>query len=230
MAELDGGDPVSERDLDFWAPCNVIAAFRQERDGTVAVSALTAAGVPRSAISVQRPEDGPNEEEVAELEAEMQDELDGSWGLAPGRQAQDAFAAAVTLGVLGLVVGAVAGLGWAYLFASGLSRLGRIVIAASVTGLAGTTIGLVEGGAGLAAWRNREPGGDGGLMAAERDVLIAVHLGDPLVAEQAAALLRRLRAEQVHLVDSHGIPLPPQAQHPRPADPEGWWWRHAGFG
>jgi hypothetical protein len=27
----------------------------------------------------------------------------------------------------------------------------------------------------------------------------------------------------VDLVDAHGTPLPPQAQHPRPADPEGRW-------
>jgi hypothetical protein len=39
-----------------------------------------------------------------------------------------------------------------------------------------------------------------------------------------------LGAERVHLVDTHGIPLPPQAQHPWPADPEGWWWRNAGHG
>jgi hypothetical protein len=39
-----------------------------------------------------------------------------------------------------------------------------------------------------------------------------------------------LGAEYVHCVDAAGTPLPPQAEHPRPADPPGWWWRRAGHG
>lgn len=65
---------------------------------------------------------------------------------------------------------------------------------------------------------------------AERDILVSVRAEDPATAERAAAILRELGAERVHLVGAHGIPLPPQAQHPRPADPEGWWWKDAGHG
>jgi hypothetical protein len=221
---------VSTGDVDFGTPFNVIAAFPPEHDSTVAVDVLAADGVARSAITVHRPTDGPSGEEVAELEAEMQDELMGSWGALSGRQARAAFAAAATLGAAGLVIGVVAGLGWAYLLTSGLSRLGRVIIAGSVAGLAGATIGLVDGGSGLTRRRGREAAPDDGSVPAERDVLVVVHVTDSAVAERAAARLQQLGAEKVHLVDAHGIPLPPQAQHPRPADPEGWWWTRAGDG
>jgi hypothetical protein len=65
---------------------------------------------------------------------------------------------------------------------------------------------------------------------AERDLILAVHTGDQDLAERAADVLRGMGAERVDLVDGHGVPLPPQADHPRPADPEGWWWRRAGQG
>jgi hypothetical protein len=65
---------------------------------------------------------------------------------------------------------------------------------------------------------------------AERDVLVAVHVDEQGLAERAADGLRRLGAETVHLVDAAGTPLPPQSEHPRPADPEGWWWKRAGQG
>jgi hypothetical protein len=222
---------MSESDVGFGTPFNVIAAFPHEHDSTVAVDVLVGEGVPRSAIEVHRPDQGPTGEEISELEAEMQDELVGSWGALSGPQAKRAFRAAVILGGAGIVLGVVAGFGWAYLFSSGLSRMGRVVTMASVTGLAGATIGLVDGGGGLKARRVEEgPDTDDEPMVGERDVLVAVHFGDPVVAEGAAARLRELGAERVHLIDVHGIPLPPQAWHPRPADPEGWWWRRAGDG
>jgi hypothetical protein len=129
-----------------------------------------------------------------------------------------------------MALGLVAGLAWAYVFASGVTDLEGIVLAACVFGLAGATIGLVAGGGGFGGEQGREPDRGDRPEMAERDVLVTVQLGDPAAAERAAGLLRGLGAERVHFVDVDGIPLPPQAQHPRPADPDGWWWRNAGHG
>ena len=221
---------MSESNAGLGTPFNVIGAFPPEHDSTGSVDLLVAEGVPRSAVTVHRPGDGPTREQVAELEAEMQDELVGSWGNLSGAQAKGAVGGVLILGVAGIVLGLVAGFAWAYLLTSSLSRLGRIVIAASVTGLAGATVGLVAGGGGLDRRYGEELDTGAQPEVAERDVLVAVRLWDPAVAQRAAAVLRDLGAERVHLIDVHGISLPPQADHPRPADPEGWWWRNAGHG
>ena len=128
---------MSESDAGLGTPFNVIGAFLPEHDSTGTVDVLVAEGVPRSAVTVHRPGDGPTREQVAELEAEMQDEIVGSWGNLSGAQAKGAVGGVLILGVAGIVLGLVAGFAWAYLLTSSLSRLGRIVIAASVTGLAG---------------------------------------------------------------------------------------------
>jgi hypothetical protein len=221
---------VSETDTGFGARFNVIAAFAEEQDGFAALNSLTRSGVPPSAITVHRPEDGPACAEVIELEAEMGDEIGDGWGLLSGAQATGAFITALTLGMAGIALGFVAGMAWAYLFVSDFSRPGRILLATAVIGLAGATVGLVVGGAGLV--RQQDAGrdwGEGPEMA-ERDVLVTVHLADADAAARAARLLRWLGAERVHFIDVNGVALPRQAQHPRPADPEGWWWGHAGHG
>ncbi len=217
-------------DEQAWTPFNVIASFPAGTAGAAAVDTLAGLGVPRSAITVHQPADGPTREEVAELEAEMQDELVESFGPLSGPQAKRAFAAAAAFGAAGIVLGTMVGLGWAYLLASGLSRLSRLVIMAGVFGLAGATVGFVDGGSGLNPRRPGEAAGDEQPLPAERDVLVTVHLPDPATAEGVAEVLGMLGAERVHFFDGHGIPLPPQARHPRPADPEDWWWRAAGRG
>lgn len=221
---------MSETETGFGPRFNVIAAFAEEQDGVAALNSLTRSGVPPSAITVHRPEDGPACAEVIELEAEMGDEIGDGWGLLSRAQARGAFITSLTLGMAGIALGFAAGLAWAYLFVSDFSRPGRILLATAVLGLAGATVGLVVGGAGLA--RQQDAGtdrGDGPEMA-ERDVLVTVHLGDPDAAARAARLLRWLGAERVHFIDGNGVALPRQAQHPRPADPDGWWWGHAGQG
>jgi hypothetical protein len=209
---------------------NVIAAFAQDQDANVALDALTSGGVPRSAIKVHRPDDGSAWAEVVELEAEMGDEVGDSWGVLSGAQAKGAFVAALTLGVAGIVLGLAAGLVWSYVFPSGVSRPVRVVLAASVLGLAGATIGLVAGGGGLGRQQGGGPDRGDQPEMAERDVLVTVQLEDPGAAVRTAGLLRGLGAERVHFIDVDGIPLPRQVQHPRPADPEDWWWRNAGHG
>jgi hypothetical protein len=212
------------------APYNVIAAFPPTPDWIVAaVDGLKRGGVPESAITVHRPGDAPTGDAVAELEAEMQDELNAGWGPASGAQGRGAVTGALILGLAGVAVGLVAGGVWAYASGSGL-RLAPIVIAAGVIGLAGATVGLVAGGGRLDRPRGEELDTGAEPQVAERDVLVAVHVHDPVLATRAAGVLREVGAERVHLVDGRGVPLPPQADHPRPADPDGWWWAAAGEG
>ena len=217
---------MSESNTGFRAPFNVVAAFSQGDDASVAVDVLAARGVPRPAITVHRPDEGATGDDVAELDPEMQDEPVRSWGILSGPQARRAFGAAFALGLVGIVLGVVAGFAWAYLFSSGLSRLARVMTVAGVAGLAGATIGFVDRGGGLTRRRGGEPDTDTQL-AVER-VLVALHVCDSELAGRTAALLRALGAERVELVDARGTPLPPQAQHPRPEDPKGW--GRAGYG
>ncbi len=217
-----------EDDVAFSTPFNVIAAF--PTDVATIVTDNLARGIPQAAITVHRPGDESTADELAELEAEIQDELDDSWGVASGSQMKGALAGAVIAGAVGIALGLMVGLAWAYSLASGVSHLVRIVIATGVVGLGGATVGAVAGGSGLNRPHGEERDTGAQPEVAERDTLIAVHLDDPATAERVAAVLRELGAERVHLVDAHGVPLPPQANHPRPADPEGWWWRSAGHG
>jgi hypothetical protein len=69
------------------APYNVIAAFPPTGDGTIAaVDGLRRDGVPESAITVHRPGDPLTGDQVAELEAEAQDEINAGWGPPPVRR------------------------------------------------------------------------------------------------------------------------------------------------
>jgi hypothetical protein len=217
-------------DRGFGARYNVIAAFAEEERCLAALDTLASTGVPQAAIAMHRPGDGPACAEVVELEAEMGDETGDSWGVLSGAQARGAFIAALTLGVVGAALGLGAALAWAYLIAPDPRRLDWLVVAGGVFGLAGATIGLVLGGSGLGRRQAGQPDRGDRPEVAERDVLVTVELGDPAAAERTARLLRFLGAERVHCVNGDGVPLPPQAQRPRPADPEGWWWSNAGHG
>lgn len=226
------GRPVQVFDTRF----NVVAAFRSTDEANLAVAALTAHEVPPSAINVHRPDEPLSEEQVAEERAEMQDELGASFAgpglMMSGGQARGALRGAATFGAGGLLVGVTAGSLWGYGFDSSLSEVARLLIAAHITTLAGLTLGMVAGG-GLAQRLSNgtaAPEPDDAPTIAERDVLVAIHAQDQALAEKAAVLLQEHGAEQVHFVDGFGTPLPPQAAHPRPADPDGWWWRRAGCG
>jgi hypothetical protein len=70
----------------FRAPFNVVAAFSDEGDASVAVDALTTRGVPLPAITTHRPDEG---------------EETGDDVAAAGSQAKTSLVAALTLGLLG---------------------------------------------------------------------------------------------------------------------------------
>jgi hypothetical protein len=159
------------------APFNVVAAFSQEADASVAVDALATRGVSPLAITMHRPgEDGTGVELVCV-------------------EARRAFGAAFTLGLLGIVLGVLTGLAWTYVFSSGFSPA-PVVAVAGVAGLAGAMIG--SGGGGPVP--DAPPAADG-------DVLVALHICDWQLAERTAALLRGLGAERVDLFDARGTPF-----------------------
>jgi hypothetical protein len=221
----------------FDTPYNVVAAFERGSTADTAVELLEHEGVPPSAIHVHRDPETVDADVLAELRAEMQDELVDSWA-APAfymteEQAKGALPASLLFALPGVIVGVVVGAAWAMFDDTLLGWWGQILLSAFVGALGGGTIGLLAGG-GLkprfdAAEDPARPYDDR-RAAAERDVLVAVHSQQRELAERAAELLRGVGAERVDLVDGRGVPLPPQARHPRPADPEGWWWRRAGRG
>jgi len=217
----------------FDTPFNVVAGFRDRAQAETAARRLASAGLPGSSVEVEPRPNAGGPVETAELRAEMQSELNGTWGgMATGRQARGALAGTGAFALAGLIIGGVVGLFIG--LGMSMSLAGTIVIGAIIGLVAGATIGFVGGGgtaprtgAAVAA-----PGDfDDPMPVAERDVLLAVHATTADTAERAARILRDdLHADRVDLVDASGTPLPPEHDHPRPADPEGYWWKEAGQG
>jgi hypothetical protein len=214
----------------------VVAAFPKQSTAKVAVERLKAGGVPSEAIRVEQP-GAADGEGRAELRAEMQQELSESWG-APlffmtGEQAKGALAGTAAFTAAGIVVGLAVGFAWAFLADAAISPLARVVIAVVLSAVAFATAGFIVGGSmkpRMAAAGDRKRPMDDRRAVAERDVLVAVHSPDRETVERSAELLRQVGAERVDLVDAEGTPLPPQHEHPRPADPDHFWWRRAGHG
>lgn len=216
----------------FGAPYNVVAGFRSRQQAELAARRLTSAGVPQSSVEVGTRPDAGGPVETAELRAEMQDELDHSWAAFTGRQTRGAAFGTATFAFAGLVVGLLGGLGANLGLGLDMSLAGTMTIGAIVGLLAGATVGFVAGGGVAPRVATEDPAAfDDPRPAAERDVLVAVHVSEAETAERAAKILRDdFHAEQVHLIDADGTPLPPQHDHPRPADPQDYWWKRAGEG
>lgn len=215
----------------FDTPFNVVAAFRSRAQAETAARRLTSAGLPAEAVEVATRPDAGGPVETAELRAEMQSELGRNWGMATGRQVRGALFGTGAFALAGLVVGGVIGL----VLGLGLSMslAATVVIGALIGLVAGATIGFVAGGGGAPRTGAAVAAGefDDPAPLAERDVLLAVHATEAETAERAAKMLRDdLHADRVDLVDASGTPLPPEHDHPRPADPEGYWWKQAGSG
>jgi len=216
----------------FDTPFNVVAGFRTRQQAERAARRLSTAGLSRASVEVKPVPDAGGPIETAELRAEMQDELNANWGVATGRQARGALVGTTAFAVAGLAVGAVVGLVANLGLRLEMSVAGTMLIGAIVGLIGGATVGFVAGG-GVAPRAGADRAGtlDDPRPLAERDVLLAVHAAEPETAERAARILRDdLHADRVDLVDAAGTPLPPQSGHPRPADPEGYWWGEAGKG
>jgi hypothetical protein len=216
----------------FDTPYNVVAGFRSRRQAELAARRLTSAGLPQAAVEVGTKADAGGPVETAELRAEMQAELDHTWAGATGRQAEGAVIGTTAFAIAGLVVGLVGGLVANLGLGLDMSVAGTMLIGAIVGLLGGATVGFVAGGGVAPRVDSDDPAAfDDPAPMAERDVLLAVHVSEPETAERAARILRDdLHADRVDLVDADGTPLPPQHGHPRPADPQDYWWKRAGGG
>ena len=215
----------------FDTPYNVVAGFRSRQQAESAARRLTSAGLRGASVEVGTRPGADGAAETAGLRAEMQEELGTNWGAATGRQTRGALIGTGTFAFIGLIVGLVGGLLANMGFGLDMSLAGTMTIGAIAGMVGGATIGFVAGG-GVAP---RVDGGgtpalDDPAPASERDVLLAVHVTEPAIAEEAAQILRAEHADRVDLVDADGTPLPPQHGNPRPADPEGYWWKEAGEG
>jgi hypothetical protein len=216
----------------FASPYNVVAGFRNRQQAEAAARRLTSAGLPDTSVEVGTKPDAGGAVETAELRAEMQDELDHSWGGVSGRQTEGAMLGTATFAIAGLIVGLVAGFVANLGLGLEMSVAGTMAIGAVAGLIGGAMVGFVAGGGMAPRITPDDPVAfDDPRPVAERDVLLAVHTAQPGTAERAATILRDdLHADQVHLVDAEGTPLPPQHDHPRPADPTDYWWRRAGQG
>lgn len=219
---------------------NVIAAFAQEGRAQRAVDQLTRTGLDRGHVRVLRPGRGRlrDRDRIAELKAEMQEEADTGWPVQPSgfltrAQAQGAAVGVGTGAIAGIVFGAMVGLGWAFAADSSVSAFARFVIPVICFAIGGATAGVVAGGAlkprseASHVPRHRF---DDKTTSAEVSTLVAVHTGDEKMARRAQRLLKDSGAERVDAVNADGTPLPPQAEHPRPADPPDRWWRRGSRG
>lgn len=217
----------------FHTPFNVVAAFADRQQAETAARRLTSAGLPGASVEVAPRPDPGGQVETAELRAEMQEELGANWAAATGRQTRGAVFGTTTFAAGGLVVGLIGGFVANLGLSLDMSLFGTMLIGAVVGLVAGATVGFVAGG-GMAPridGEDQRSTFDDPRPLAECDVLLAVHVNDPESADSAARILREdLHADRVDLVDADGTPLPPQHGHPRPADPQGYWWKRAGEG
>jgi hypothetical protein len=210
---------------------NVIAAFPDERRARGAVRELTREGVDGSNVRLLRPSDR-DQDQVSELRAEMRDEVAEGFA-APGvsfmtpRQAKGASRGLMLGGALGAIIGLAVGVAWAIGFDAAISPLARLFIAAIPFAVGGSIAGAVAGGAlepRSEAGHTSHRSLDDERMAAERDTVVAVHVGNKQTAQRAWRVLTDSGAERVDAVNADGTPLPPQSEHLRPADPADRWW------
>ena len=223
-----------------WAtPFNVVASFHRRKQAEQARDLLVEEGIPVDAVTVidHLGSAANTAEDKAMLRAEMQDEINDSWAapvfFIPGPQARAAFLGTLLFSGVGAVVGLFGGLAWVAWFDGILAPGWRLFIAVGLGALAGGTIGFLAGGEFEPRIRAEDDPGapmEDPRPSAERNVVVAIHTHRRDVAEHAADLLSGFGAERVDRVTAGGTPLPPQAAHPRPADPRGWWWKRAGRG
>jgi len=209
---------------------DIVAAFTDADRAEAARIDLERRGLPKRHLHLVRPT-SPDPVRVSEMEAEMQDEVSEGFagpgvGFMTPSQAKGAAFGTTAGMIAGLVIGAAVGAVWAFAMTSAVPPAGRLVIAAVAFALGGAIAGAVTGGSlkprAVAA---RRPGRmmDERRLAGETDTLLEVHVDDDREAAIAQEVLEHSGAERVDSIDDLGAPLPPQSEHPRPADPPGYW-------
>jgi hypothetical protein len=207
---------------------DIVAAFADESRARRAVDSLTRRGVNKSHLRLVPPTTN-DPARVGEMQAEMREEAEGLGGPAffmTPDQAKGAIPGIVLGGLIGLVIGLVGGAMWGWLVDSAISPVGRLAIVAVSCMVAGSTIGFIAGGAVVPRVEGRAKPSrmlDERRLAGERDTLVAVHVTDEDEAHLAEEVLKDAGATRIDALDDEGTPLPPQHEHPRPADPPGWW-------
>ncbi len=208
----------------------LVAAFPDGGRARRAVDDLADRGVKRNRVRLVAAR-GDDETRVGEMRAEMQEEVAEGFGgpsvgfLTP-TQAKGAMSGTALGAIVGAVAGVVIGLMWGWLVESSISSVGRLIIAVACFVIAGATGGSIIGGA-LKPRRDaaRHPGAmlDERRLAGETDTLVAVTVSDEEEASVVQRVLEGSGASRVDALDVEGEPLPPQSEHPRPADPPGRW-------
>jgi len=213
---------------------NVIAAFPDDTHADGAVRQLTRAGVREAEVHVLHPGRDGGFDARAALRGEMQDEVvQGFAGPAVGfvtpAQAEGAFIGTFAGIAGGAVLGAIVGLLWIALSHSAVPDATRLVIAIIAFAIGGAAAGFVAGGAlkPRVEAEHVDPASqlDEKHLTAERGTVVALHLHDRGTLDRAYDILNASGAERIDAVNADGTPLPPQAEHPRPADPPDRWWR-----
>jgi hypothetical protein len=208
---------------------DIIAAFPDPGRAERAARDLERRGLPKRHLRLVRPTQS-DPARVAEMRSEMQDEVtEGVAGPGVGfltaDQAQGATGGAVAGTTVGLILGLLVGAFWAFALDSVISELGRIAISTVCFAIGGMIAGFVAGGALKPRLEgSRHPGRmlDERRLAGERGALLEVHVSSEDEAALVEQVLEDALAERVDAVDREGTPLPPQSEHPRPADPPGW--------
>jgi hypothetical protein len=213
---------------------NVVAAFEDDAHADHAVRDLSRAGVRGRDIHVSHPRRESGFDARAALRSEMQDEVDQSFAgpgvsFATSSQAKGALVGTLAGIAAGAILGAAAGLSWVALTHSAVGDATRVTIAVIVFAFGGAAAGFIAGGAvkPRVDARRDDPTAQLGErhFSAERGTVVALHLRDRSALDRACRILSEAGAERIDAVNADGTPLPPQAEHPRPADPPGRWWR-----
>jgi hypothetical protein len=213
---------------------NLIAAFEDDAHADHAVRDLTRAGVRGADVHILHPGRDSGPDARAALRSEMQDEVDESFAgpgvsFATKSQAKGAFVGTFAGIAAGAILGAAVGLLWVAFTHSAVGDVTRVAIAIIVFAIGGAAAGFIAGGAvkpRIEADRH-DPMAQLGEQhfASERGTVVALHLRDRGTVDRAYRILTEAGAERVDAVNANGTPLPPQAEHPRPADPPERWWR-----
>lgn len=211
---------------------NVLASFEDEAQAERAVRRLEESGLRKDNVYVLHPGLNHNADRMSEMRAEMRDEVtEGFGGPALGfmtpDQAKGAAGGTIVGTIVGGLIGVAIGVAWAFLGHTTIGPVARFLFAFIPFAVAGAIVGAIAGGAfkPRAEAERHSIHFDDPALAAERDTIVAVHVNDVHAAERAQHVLEELGAERVDAVNADGTPLPPQSEHPRPADPPGrWWW------
>jgi hypothetical protein len=207
----------------------IVAAFHNEQRARRAVENLTQKGVSRGHLRVvsSSERDRTRRDEMrAEMQEEVRDSVAGPGVMLSPEQSKGAFGGAIAFALFGAVIGFAVGALWAWGLESAISPIGRLAIAVATFTVGGATVGFVAGGALKPRLDAAEhPGAmlDERRLAGESDTLLEVHVDDGSEATMVEKVLKDAGADRVDALSDNGTPLPPQREHPRPADPEGFW-------